>query len=369
MQRIKRFIPESLRRRSGYFFLGYDYAKIASWAGSLGELKKPALQSAYECLRFENLPYFKKGVFSFLWQRPDKNDGLIKAVDNYLYGELLEKNLLGNWQTTSPEDQQAEQNMVRVLNESILHAVRFCGLWTKAYEGKGYGDEFAMRRLAQLLGQCPGRPLDLPSGGMPFYPVIREREGWVCSDLSLQSLRIMRYVLNADPSHLFCHDAQVIPFPDQSFHVVTSRYVIENLLRPEDLLSEVFRILCPGGSFLLAIPSVAFQRNVVRYFTNRSVFPSREEFSGLCEKAGFQLERYYSGESVYHLKKPGSFNEAVWASGLQCPDSACREYQIKDNTIQFADGHHYPCIDEIPVLIPSKFIYAGFGRLGGTADL
>ena len=369
MQRIKRFVPESLRKRLWYFFLGYDHAKIASWANSLGELKNQGIRLAYECMRFENLPYFEKGVFSFLWKKPDKNDGLIAAADDCLYGENLEKRLLSDWQTASPEDQQAELNMVRVLNESITHATRFCGLWANAYAGKGYGDEFTMGRLAQLLGQCPGRPLDLATGGMPLYPVVKHRPGWMASDINLPVLRIMRYVLRLDPEHLVCHDAQAIPFPDRSFHVVTSRYVIENLLRPQDLLNEVFRILCPGGSFLLAIPPVAFQKNAVRYLTNRSLFPSREEFSRLCEKSGFQLEKYYIGESVYHLKKSGGFNEAVWESGLKCPDSSCRDYQIKDNAIQFADGHDYPCIDETPVLIPRQFIYEGFGRLGGTANL
>lgn len=320
-------------------------------------------------MRFENLPYFKKGVFSYLWSISDKNQSLIKAAENYLHGEMLEKTLIRDWQTTAPDDEHAELGMVRVLNGSILHAVRFCGLWTKAYAGKGYGEEFAMEQLSDLLNRCPGRPLDLPSGGMPFYPVIKNREGWACSDLSLQSLRIMRYMLDVDPSHLICHDAQVIPFPDQSFHVVTSRYAIENLLRPQEMISEVFRILCPGGSFLLAIPPVAFDRNAERYLTNRALFPSKEEFKRLCERSGFLLEKVYEGGLCYHLKKPGKLNPSVWTAGLKCPDSLCCEYTSEENFIRFADGHVYPRIDKIPVLIPQRLVYAGFGHLGGLSEL
>jgi SAM-dependent methyltransferase len=47
----------------------------------------------------------------------------------------------------------------------------------------------------------------------------------------------------------------VIPFPDESFEVVYSDYVLEHVEFPKLLVAEVWRVLKPGGSFFFRTPN------------------------------------------------------------------------------------------------------------------
>lgn len=46
-------------------------------------------------------------------------------------------------------------------------------------------------------------------------------------------------------------DAEHLPFPDESFDLVTSRYAAHHFPRPAAALREIVRVLRPGGAFLL----------------------------------------------------------------------------------------------------------------------
>lgn len=64
---------------------------------------------------------------------------------------------------------------------------------------------------------------------------------------------------SADPhGRLICHFQKAsvyeVPFPDNAFDAVASCEVIEHLAEPERMLSEVKRVLKPGGIFVLTTP-------------------------------------------------------------------------------------------------------------------
>jgi SAM-dependent methyltransferase len=348
---------------------GYDTSRVQAWAEKLGNKRSTGILSAAECARLECQPYFSHPLFARIWPGNDMTDALLLAADNCLYGLHLEETLLGNWQETSRNNLSSELNMIRVLNESVLHAVRFCGGWEYAYSGHGYPGMPVMQRLAGLLDCCPGRVLDIGAGGLPFYSIMRSRPAWIASDLNLPALRIMRLALGLDSGHLICHDAQAIPFPDSSFHVVVSRYVIENVLRPEDMLREVARVLCPGGSFLVLVPKVMFGHVGVKYFTNRRTFPARADFERLCREAGFEIADFYTEESVYHLRTPGVVDSSTWSSGFRCPDCSSGKRGFTSQDQVFPCGHSYPVVDEIPVLVSQRLRYPTFGCLGSLGTV
>jgi SAM-dependent methyltransferase len=45
-------------------------------------------------------------------------------------------------------------------------------------------------------------------------------------------------------------------FPDKAFQVVIAKHVVEHLAHPENAISEIGRILAPGGLLLLATPNI-----------------------------------------------------------------------------------------------------------------
>jgi len=107
-------------------------------------------------------------------------------------------------------------------------------------------------------------------------------------------------------------DVQRLPFADASFDAVLSSHVMEHLPRPDEALTEVARVLKPGGRFLLLTPnrfhyvplvaSLMPQRlhvwfNGRRGVPERDVFPTlyRANTAGrlrrLLEGAGLTVER------------------------------------------------------------------------------
>ncbi|MEM9708749.1 MAG: bifunctional demethylmenaquinone methyltransferase/2-methoxy-6-polyprenyl-1,4-benzoquinol methylase UbiE [Pseudomonadota bacterium] len=113
-------------------------------------------------------------------------------------------------------------------------------------------------------------------------------------------------------------DAMALPFEDQSFDVYTISFGIRNVTRPQDALSEAFRVLRPGGRLMVLefsqLPNPGLQRLYDLYSFNvipalgqavtgdresyqylvESIrrFPDQETFAGMIGAAGFDQVRY-----------------------------------------------------------------------------
>jgi 2-polyprenyl-6-hydroxyphenyl methylase/3-demethylubiquinone-9 3-methyltransferase len=80
-------------------------------------------------------------------------------------------------------------------------------------------------------------------------------------DLSESSLEIARKL---DPSRKINYikaDAYALPFPDQSFDVVSAMDILEHVEQPRLLIAEASRVLKPGGTFFFH----TFNRNLLSY--------------------------------------------------------------------------------------------------------
>lgn len=53
------------------------------------------------------------------------------------------------------------------------------------------------------------------------------------------------------PDHKLCH----LPFPNESFEIITMLAVLEHLHHPQAMLEEIARVLKPDGILLLTVPS------------------------------------------------------------------------------------------------------------------
>lgn len=72
-------------------------------------------------------------------------------------------------------------------------------------------------------------------------------------DVSMYALTLARR--NARQSHLLSAVSEQLPFADQSFVAVASFEVLEHLNSPETVASEVWRVLQPGGYWVLSTPN------------------------------------------------------------------------------------------------------------------
>ncbi len=113
-------------------------------------------------------------------------------------------------------------------------------------------------------------------------------------------------------------DAMALPFPDNTFDVYTISFGIRNVTRIQDAINEAYRVLRPGGRFMVlefsSIPNPAMQWAYDRYSFNvipklgeiiandrdsyqylvESIrkFPKQEVFAEMIRKAGFENVKY-----------------------------------------------------------------------------
>ena len=131
--------------------------------------------------------------------------------------------------------------------------------WT----GKG-----AAFRVSRILGPAlaPGmKVLDIGTGpgAIPLH-LKRFYQGacFIGLDISLEMLEMAKE--NRMRRHtsliLLAGDGEVLPFGDNSLHVVTSFFALHHMERPENLLKEVDRVLASDGELLI----MDFRRDMPR---------------------------------------------------------------------------------------------------------
>ena len=115
-----------------------------------------------------------------------------------------------------------------------------------------------------------------------------------------------------------CGDAMALPFEDNTFDAYTISFGIRNVTRIQDAINEAYRVLKPGGRFLVlefsTIPNPAMQWAYDRYSFNiipplgeiiandrdsyqylvESIrkFPKQEQFAQMIRDGGFEQVKY-----------------------------------------------------------------------------
>ena len=122
----------------------------------------------------------------------------------------------------------------------------------------------------------------------------------------------------ADQLNWVVGDAMALPFDDNTFDVYTISFGIRNVTRPQDALNEAYRVLKPGGRFMVLefshIPNDMMQRMYDKYSFNfiptmgkiiandrdsykylvESIrkFPDQDTFLNMVRAAGFENAKY-----------------------------------------------------------------------------
>ncbi len=112
-------------------------------------------------------------------------------------------------------------------------------------------------------------------------------------------------------------NAEKLPYPDHTFDAVFSNAALHWIRGQDDMLSEVRRVLRPGGRFVaemgghgnIAAIRVAFAAVLTRHgFGSRgergNYYPTQEAYSNRLERHGFRVQR------ITLFARPTSLNEA-----------------------------------------------------------
>ena len=82
---------------------------------------------------------------------------------------------------------------------------------------------------------------------------------------------LVKMARKSDPGGEYYNSfAEELPFPDNSFQTAICSHVLEHVLRPEDVLKEIHRILKPGGEVIVVVPySLEIEPTHLREYSNK----------------------------------------------------------------------------------------------------
>ncbi|MEM9725019.1 MAG: bifunctional demethylmenaquinone methyltransferase/2-methoxy-6-polyprenyl-1,4-benzoquinol methylase UbiE [Pseudomonadota bacterium] len=176
-----------------------------------------------------------------------------------------------------------------------------------------------------LSPRSGGALLDLAGGTGDIAILAQDRVGGgletTIADLTEAMLQEGRKRFEADgraPAAWVCADATRLPFQDKSFDYVTMAFGIRNVAEPDKALSEIRRVLRPGGRFMCLEFSHVVEPGLARLYDAYSFnvipamgrivtgdgdsyqylvesirrFPNQERFAGMIREAGFGQVSY-----------------------------------------------------------------------------
>lgn len=127
-----------------------------------------------------------------------------------------------------------------------------------------------------------------------------------------------------------------LPFPDESFDIVTLKHTLEHIEQPLDGLREVKRVLRPGGVAFVIVPDAAYYKIIVMPRRGRSFRPDRrgwqhhvyffeQNLADAATRAG--LEPLKAGKDIFRTrlaKGPATAWEALRFGFLVAWTWTCR---------------------------------------------
>ncbi len=142
----------------------------------------------------------------------------------------------------------------------------------------------ARRSLARQVRACSpritGRVLDVGCGSKPY---LRYFEGHVDQYFGIDIEKETHDHSNEDVNLIF--DGETLPFEDGSFDSAVTFQVLEHVFAPDRFVSELRRVLRPGGALLLTAPFIWEEHEQPLDYGRYTSFGLRH----LLEKNGFEV--------------------------------------------------------------------------------
>ncbi|ETP71073.1 methylase involved in ubiquinone/menaquinone biosynthesis [Lachnospiraceae bacterium JC7] len=151
----------------------------------------------------------------------------------------------------------------------------------------------AIKDYAPKLG---GVVMDFGCGAKPYKSLFKSCTKYVGVDISTSG-----HDHSNEDVDIF-YDGKHIPFEDEYFDNVFSSEVFEHIARPEDILSEIRRVLKKGGYLLVTVPFVWNEHEIPYDYKRYTSFGIKN----LLESSGFEFVEQKKStnyiEMIYQMK-------------------------------------------------------------------
>lgn len=164
------------------------------------------------------------------------------------------------------------------------------------YRDRFYADlkELAQARNGEIL-----KMLDVGcSDGRSTLSVVRDLKNVEIYGLEVVPERVEKAIASGVQARVGKAD-ETFPFDDASFDVVTANQVIEHLNSQDKFVAEVYRVLKPGGVFLVCTPSLSSWHNIGALLMGWQPFPMTN-YSEKDAAIGNPLA-FHTGEEIEHV--------------------------------------------------------------------
>jgi len=175
------------------------------------------------------------------------------------------------------------------------------------------------KMIYEFLGEHLGRVADIGCGPGVFTRYLCAHADRVCAaDIDAASLGRVRArnraELNLDS---LVTDAGKLPFADSQLDTVLFLEVLEHLPDDAAALSEVHRVLAPGGRVVLSVPVPPGEINEGEAWGHKREGYQLEEIVALVERNGFRVEK--RGFAVFRFSRLSNTLIRNWRHWLRLP--------------------------------------------------
>lgn len=125
--------------------------------------------------------------------------------------------------------------------------------------------------------RLPERWLDVGAGNGFLASVVKQ----ALPDVHSTGIDFVQEALDAatslDEKRVVDLDAEGLPFEDARFNMITCLEVLEHVVSPDRLLSEIHRVLKPGGACLISVPNLQFIEYTVALMRGKMPHPAADK--------------------------------------------------------------------------------------------
>lgn len=179
----------------------------------------------------------------------------------------------------------------------------------KIYEKQTRDDEHLAQIIKSLKFKKESRIMDLGTGtGYISFALAKANRGLqvVGLDIVTNTLRINTKKANEEEINNITfveYDGVDIPFEDNSFDCIVTRYAMHHFTEINKSFKEIYRVLKPGGQLFISDPTPneddekRFVDNFMKLTKDGHVqFYKKEEFEEIAFNAGLELDDYFITE-------------------------------------------------------------------------
>ena len=159
---------------------------------------------------------------------------------------------------------------------------------------------------------CGGYALDIGCGENP-YTFQKYFSNYIGMDIDISVLKkVSQDLPNAS---LMCASGSRAPLRDEFFDLIICTEVLEHLESPEEMISEISRVLTIGGKAIISIPSLSLPQTIILWFAFKTKRISEKPY-----KSPDHVREYAKFQVTPHFEKTSNLFKLFRMHGLEILD-------------------------------------------------